>query len=113
MTTLDKVQLLEQRIIKAAILIRNLEKKHDELTGEVEVLSTHNIELQKYTETFSADAKLIEDSISNALQQLDTIKGLDDIVIMDALSGDLDEADKFTGGANLVIDEVSLEDLIR
>ena len=113
MTTLDKVQLLEQRIIKAAILIRNLEKKNDELTDEIEVLSTHNEELQKYTETFSADAKLIEDSISNALQQLDTIKGLDDIVITDALSGDLDEADKFTSGSSLEIDEVSLDDLMR
>ncbi len=113
MTTLDKVQLLEQRIIKAAILIRNLEKKNDELTDEVEVLSTHNEELQKYTETFSEDARLIEESITNALGQLDTIKGLDDIVIMDSLSGDLDEADKFTSGANLEIDEVSLDDLIR
>lgn len=113
MTTLDKVQLLEQRIIKAAILIRNLEKKNDELTDEVEVLSTHNEELQKYTETFSEDARLIEESISNALGQLDTIKGLDDIVIMDSLSGDLDEADKFTSGANLAIDEVSLDDLMR
>ncbi|NCB01865.1 MAG: hypothetical protein EOM67_06815 [Spirochaetia bacterium] len=113
MTTLDKVQLLEQRIIKAAILIRNLEKRNEEMQDEIDVLSTHNEELQKYTETFSADAKLIEDSISNALRQLDTIEGLDDIEIMDALSGDLEEADKFTSGTGFEINEVSLDDLVR
>lgn len=52
MTTLDKVQLLEQRIIKAAILIRNLEKRNEEMQDEIDVLSTHNEELQKYTETY-------------------------------------------------------------
>jgi chromosome segregation ATPase len=113
MTTLDKVQLLEQRIIKAAVLIRNLEKKIDEMQDEIDVLTTHNEELQKYTETFSNDAKLIESSINNALKQLDTIEGLDDIEIMDTLSGDLEEADKFTSGTGIEINEVSLDDLMR
>ena len=113
MTTLDKVQLLEQRIIKAAVLIRNLEKKIDEMQDEIDVLTTHNEELQKYTETFSSDAKLIESSINNALSQLDMIEGLDDIEIMDALSGDLEEADKFTSGNGVEINEVSLDDLVR
>ncbi|MDC7244958.1 MAG: hypothetical protein PQJ47_03490 [Sphaerochaetaceae bacterium] len=113
MTTLDKVQLLEQRIIKAAVLIRNLEKKIDEMQDEIDVLTTHNEELQKYTETFSSDAKLIESSINNALSQLDMIEGLDDIEIMDTLSGDLEEADKFTSGNGVEINEVSLDDLVR
>jgi len=111
MTTLDKVQLLEQRIIKAAVLIRNQEKKIGEMQDEIDVLSTHNEELQKYTETFSTDSKLIEESINNALTQLDSIDGLDDIDITGMLSGDLDEADKFTSGAAIGIDEVSLDDL--
>ena len=93
MTTLDKVQLLEQRIVKAAVLIRNLEKKIEELNDEVEVLSVHNEELQKYADNFSADSKLIEESINNALETLGTIEGLDDIEIMDNLAGDLETAD--------------------
>ena len=46
-----------------------------------------------------------------ALTQLDSIDGLDDIDITGMLSGDLDEADKFTSGAAIGIDEVSLDDL--
>ncbi len=111
MTTLDKVQLLEQRIIKATVLIHSLEKKIEELNDEVEVLSVHNEELQKYADNFSVDSKLIEESISNALEHLGTIEGLDDIEIYDSLSDDLEVADQFTGGAGQSIDEVSLEDL--
>ena len=113
MTTLDKVQLLEQRIIKATVLIHSLEKKIEELNDEVEVLSVHNEELQKYADNFSADSKLIEESITNALDHLGTIEGLDDIEILDSLSEDLEVADQFTGGAGQSIDEVSLEDLIK
>ena len=113
MTTLDKVQLLEQRNVKATVLIRNLEKKIEELNDEVEVLSVHNEELQRYADNFSADSKLIEESINNALDHLGSIEGLDDIEIMDSLSGDLETADQFTGGAGLSIDEVSLDDLVR
>ncbi|MDD4219288.1 MAG: hypothetical protein WCS59_01660 [Sphaerochaetaceae bacterium] len=112
MTTLDKVQLLEQRIIKATVLIRNLEKKIEELNDEVDVLSVHNEELQKYADNFSADSKLIEESINNALDHLGTIEGLDDIEILDSLSDDLEVADQFTGGTGQAIDEVSLDDLI-
>ena len=113
MTTLDKVQLLEQRIVKATVLIRNLEKKIEELNDEVEVLSVHNEELQKYADTFSSDSKLIEESINNALVHLDSIQGLDDIEVIDSLSGDLEAADQFTGGMGISIDEVSLDDLVR
>lgn len=111
MTTLDKVKLLEQRIIKATILIHNLESKIEELNDEIEVLSVHNTELQKYADTFSADSKLIAESISNALEHLETIEGLDEIEILDSLSEDLDVADRFTGGGGQAIDEVSLDDL--
>lgn len=111
MTTLDKVQLLEQRIIKATLLIRSLEKRIDELTDEVEVLTVHNEELQRYADTFSADSKLIEESVSNALEHLGSIEGLDDIDINAILTSDLEVADQFTGGSGLSIDEISLDDL--
>ncbi|NLA92203.1 MAG: hypothetical protein GX842_02030 [Spirochaetales bacterium] len=111
MTTLDKVKLLEQRIIKATILIHNLESKIEELNDEIEVLSVHNTELQKYADTFSADSQLIAESISSALEHLDTIDGLDDIEILDSLSEDLAVADRFTDGGGQTIDEVSLDDL--
>ncbi len=113
MTTLDKVQLLEQRIVKATVLIRNLEKKIEELNDEVEVLSVHNGELQKYADNFSSDSKLIEESINKALVHLDSIQGLDDIEVIDSLSGDLEAADQFTGGMGISIDEVTLDDLVR
>jgi chromosome segregation ATPase len=113
MTTLDKVQLLEQRIVKATVLIRNLEKKIEELNDEVEVLSVHNEELQKYADNFSSDSKLIEESINNALEHLESIEGLDDIEIMDTLAGDLETADNFTGGTGTSIEEVSLDDLVQ
>ncbi|MFA5570244.1 MAG: hypothetical protein ACOX0W_08600 [Sphaerochaetaceae bacterium] len=111
MTTLDKVQLLEQRIIKATVLIRSLEKKIDELEDEVDVLSVHNEELKAYADTFTEDAKLIEKSISSALDHLDSITGLDDIDLGDMLASDLEVADMFTGGGGVPIDEVSLSDL--
>ena len=114
MSTLDKVQLLEQRIIKATVLIHNLEKKIEELNDEVAVLSVHNEELQKYADSFSADSKLIEESINNALDQLATIEGLDDIELADSFATqDLETADQFTAGAGISIDEVSLDDLVR
>ncbi len=114
MSTLDKVQLLEQRIIKATVLIHNLEKKIEELTDEVDVLSVHNEELQKYADTLSVDNKHIEESINNALEQLATIEGLDDIELFDTASAmDLETADQFTGGSGISIEEVSLDDLVR
>ncbi|MFA7671939.1 MAG: hypothetical protein WCY53_06775 [Sphaerochaetaceae bacterium] len=111
MTTLDKLQLLEQRVVKATILIRNLEQKIDELNTEIEVLSVHNEELQRYADTFTADNKLIEESVTKALDRLDSIEGLDDIDITGILTQDLEAADHFTGGSPLTIDEVSLDDI--
>jgi hypothetical protein len=114
MTTLDKVQLLEQRIVKATVYIHSLEKKIEEMENEVKVLSVHNEELQRYADTFSADNKLIEESIGNALQQLSTITALDDILLPGGTaSQDLEEADRFTTGNGLAIEEVSLNDLVR
>jgi NADH/NAD ratio-sensing transcriptional regulator Rex len=114
MSTLDKVQLLEQRILKATVLIHNLEKKIEEQSDEVAVLSVHNEELQKYADSFMADSKLIEASINNALDQLATIEGLDDIQLADSFAiQDLETADQFTGGAGMPIEEVSLDDLVR
>ncbi|MDD4259321.1 MAG: hypothetical protein PHP38_05700 [Sphaerochaetaceae bacterium] len=114
MSTLDKVQLLEQRIVKATVYIHNLEKKIEELEDEVKVLSVHNEELQQYADSFNADSKLIEESINNALDQLSTIEGLDDVELLDATaSQDLEEADRFTAGSGISINEVSLDDLVK
>ena len=114
MSTLDKVQLLEQRIIKATVLIHNLEKKIEELNDEVEVLTVHNEELQKYADSFSADSKLIEESISNALDRLATIEGLDDVELFDTPAAqELEAAEQFTSGSGISIDEVPLDDFIR
>ena len=114
MSTLDKVQLLEQRIVKATVFIHNLEKKIEELEDEIKILSAHNEELKNYSESFSADQKLIEESINNALEQLSTIQGLDDVELLDATSvHDLEEADRLTTGSGISIDEVSLDDLVR
>ena len=114
MSTLDKVQLLEQRIVKATVYIHNLEKKIEELKDEVKVLSVHNEELQQYADSFNADSKLIEESINNALDQLSTIEGLDDVELLDATaSQDLEEADRFTAGSGISINEVSLDDLVK
>ena len=84
MSTLDKVQLLEQRIVKATVYIHNLEKKIEELEDEVKVLSVHNEELQQYADSFNADSKLIEESINYALDQLSTIDGLADVERLEA-----------------------------
>lgn len=111
MTTLDKLQLLEQRIVKATILIRNLENKIDELNTEIEVLSVHNEELQRYADTFTADSKLIEESVTKALDHLDSIAGLDDIDLGTMLTEDLEAADMFTSGSALALDEVKLDDI--
>lgn len=112
MSTLDKVHLLEQRVIKAAVLIRNLEKKIEELNEELEVLSVHNEELQKYADTFTSDSKLIEESINKALKHLESIPDLDSIETLDAqLMQDLEEADRFTAGFGAVLDEIPSQDI--
>jgi regulator of replication initiation timing len=110
-TTLDKVQLLEQRIIKAALLIRKLENRIVELEEEVSVLTVHNTELQNYADSYSADQKIIEESVTKALDTLGSIEGLDEIDLMGTMAEDLAVADQFTAGGGVAIDEVTLDDL--
>lgn len=112
MSTLDKVQLLEQRIQKASIYISSLEKKIDDLEESIKILTVHNEELQEYADKFVADHKLIDESVDSALETLSTIGALDEIELPSFVSAsDLEEADRFTTGSALNIEEVSLEDL--
>ena len=97
MSTFNKVQLLEIRVKRAALLI---EKQREEISGlsdNLELIKIHNEELQKYAETYKQDEKLIDDSITKSLDTLSSIEGLD-IEPPEDLA-DLEEADNFEGGA--------------
>ncbi len=74
MSTLEKVQLLEERIKKAILLIEKLKTENATLKDEVELLQMHNEELKSYTSDYSKNSKLIEEGISNALIQLDQLE---------------------------------------
>lgn len=71
MLTLDKVQLLEERIEKAVSLIQKLRKENSSLHEEIEILKMHNDELKDFAKSLGNDTQLIEESISKALVQLE------------------------------------------
>lgn len=71
MLTLDKVQLLEERIEKAVALIQKLRKENSSLHEEIEILKMHNDELKDFAKSLGNDTQLIEESISHALVQLE------------------------------------------
>ncbi len=74
MSTLEKVQLLEERIKKAIVLIEKLKTENATLKDEVELLQMHNDELKSYNTDSSKTNRLIEEGISNALTQLDHLE---------------------------------------
>lgn len=74
MSTLEKVQLLEERIKKAILLIEKLKTENASLKDEVELLQMHNEELKSYTSDYSKNSKLIEDGIISALSQLEKLE---------------------------------------
>ncbi len=70
MLTLDKVQLLEDRIKKAVTLIQKLRDENASLSEELDMLKMHNDELKDFAKSLGTDTKLIEESITNALDNL-------------------------------------------
>jgi chromosome segregation ATPase len=99
MLTLDKVQLLEDRIKKAVTLINRLREQKASLEEQVQVLKAHNDELKDFAESYSHDSELIEMGISKALSQLEGIEGLNDQIPAEDMSrlAELDEIDMATG----------------
>lgn len=70
MLTLDKVQLLEERIKKAVSLIKKLRDENAALRDELDMLKIHNDELTDFAKSLGTDNQLIEESISTALEDL-------------------------------------------
>ncbi len=74
MSTLEKVQLLEERIKRAITLIDKLKSENETLKDEVELLKMHNEELKSYSSDYNKNNRLIEEGITNALTQLDHLE---------------------------------------
>jgi predicted RNase H-like nuclease (RuvC/YqgF family) len=64
MLTLDKVQLLEERIKKAVTLIHKLRDENAFLRDELEMLKTHNEELKDYAKSIEQSCQQ-EKSVSS------------------------------------------------
>lgn len=79
MLTLDKVQLLEQRIRKAVALINRLREENGTLKEQVQILKMHNEELKDFAQTYNQDNELIEQGIAKALAQLNEVEGLNEV----------------------------------
>lgn len=112
MLTLDKVQLLEDRIRKAVTLINRLREQKASLEEQVQVLKAHNDELKDFAESYSHDSELIEMGISKALSQLESVEGLDDQIPAEDMSrlAELDEIDLATGESDRKADSGQNED---
>ncbi len=76
MSTLEKVQLLEERIRKAIHFIEKLKAENATLSDEVELLRMHNEELKSYSSDYSKTNRLIEEGITSALDQLEQLEEL-------------------------------------
>ncbi|MDT4763327.1 hypothetical protein [Sphaerochaeta sp. PS] len=112
MSFVDTVQMLELRTKKAAGLIAMLRKEKAELQERFDLVNTHNAELEEYVEKFTTSNKLIEDSIANAMENLATIEGLDDIPLMDDAALELEAAEGFSVGDSNGSDEIDLDILL-
>ncbi len=110
MSAIERVQQVEVRVKKAALLI---EKQRDELAQlkqQLELVMAHNEELQMYADSYKEDTRLIEESISKSLEALDSIEGLDDLNDF-SIQNDFDVAESFEGGAAVTEDAIDAEDL--
>lgn len=113
MSFVDTVQMLELRTKKAAGLIAMLRKEKAELQEKFDLVNAHNAELEEYVESFSTSNKIIEESIANAMENLATIEGLDDIQILDDAALELEAAEGFTSGDALASEEIDLDELLE
>lgn len=76
MSTLEKVQLMEERIKRAVVLIEKLKTENASLKDEIESLKMHNEELETFYNDYSKNNRLIEEGVTSALHQLDFLEGL-------------------------------------
>lgn len=76
MSTLEKVQLMEERIKRAVVLIEKLKTENASLKEEIESLKIHNEELETFYSDYSKNNRLIEEGVTSALHQLDFLEGL-------------------------------------
>jgi len=112
MSVVDTVQMLELRTKKAAGLIAMLRKEKAELQEKFDLVNTHNAELEEYVESFATSNKIIEESIANAMENLASIEGLDDIPLFDDTALELEAAEGFTSGDSLGSEEIDLDELL-
>ena len=112
MSVVDTVQMLELRTKKAAGLIAMLRKEKAELQEKFDLVNTHNAELEEYVESFATSNKIIEESIANAMENLASIEGLDDIPLFDDTALELEAAEGFTSGDSLGSEEIDMDDFL-
>ncbi len=80
MITLDKVQLLEERIRKAVALINRLRQQNEGFKEQINILKMHNDELKDFANTYNKDNEMIELGLSKAMAYLDDVEGLNDMM---------------------------------
>lgn len=112
-SVVDTVKMLELRTKKAAGLIALLRKEKAELQEKFDLVHAHNAELEEYINNLTTSTKLIEESIANAMENLATIEGLDDVPLLDATALELETADGFTSGDALGDQDVDLDALLE
>jgi regulator of replication initiation timing len=110
MLTLDKVQLLEERIKKAVTLIHKLREENAALRDELEMLKMHNDELKDFAKSLGNDTQLIEKTISTALTSLEEVGEGFQAAIEPADSAEMDyaEADIFASQDGAVVEDLEL-----
>ncbi|MBO4388065.1 MAG: hypothetical protein J5785_01330 [Spirochaetales bacterium] len=101
MSAYERVQQVEIRVKKAALLIEKQREELAQLRQTLELVQMHNEELQKYADSYKEDTNLINESIDRSIETLDAIEGLDDFQ-PDLQLDDLDEAENFAGGEAVV-----------
>lgn len=85
MLSLDKVQLLEERIRKAVALINRLREENQSLNEQVSILKMHNEELKDFAKNYNQDTALIEQGIAKSLAHLEQIDGLNEVTPVEDL----------------------------
>ncbi|NQT58828.1 MAG: cell division protein ZapB [Bacteroidetes bacterium] len=110
MLTLDKVQLLEERIKKAVTLIQKLRDENASLREELEMLKMHNDELKDFAKSLGNDTKLIEETITNALENLN--EAGEEVTDVDhpsfVTNAEYEEADIFISHDGATIEDIEL-----
>ncbi len=99
MITLDKIQLLEERIRKAVALINRLREENNSLSEQVSILKMHNEELKDFAKNYNQDNDLIERGIASSLSHLDQIEGLNDEIPVEDLNRSKEFAEFDTSSA--------------